>query len=275
MSPLWIEHSAWLASSSLTLASQPRLQKGDLQKITQSIHTRPAALALQQLLENRPQSRFGTLNLLLSGDWVRYTVLPWQDGLCQPADWQAYARLMMAAQFGSSTDGWRFCLQPAGFGQPRLACAMDESMYQIVLELARNAKLRLNRCEPLLAGVHRQYRRQLQAAEFALVITEQDQLCCAFWRDQAWQGVVTLPCNQNSEALLDGGMAALLRQAAMLAEESLPRQIYISSSAHSLARLTLPQCEVSWLGAVHPLFNGDEASTAPRNMTLAQPDLIV
>lgn len=259
MSPLWIEHSAWLASSSLTLASRPRLQKGDLQKITQSIHARSAALTLQQQLESRPASRFGTLNLLLSGDWVRYAVLPWQDGLCQPADWEAYARLMMAAQFGSGTDGWRFCLQPAGFGQPRLACAMDEAMYQIVLELARSHKLRINRCEPLLAAVHRQYRSQLQATEFALVITEQDQLCCAFWRDQAWQGVVTLPVSQNSEALLDGGMAALLRQAAMLAEESLPRQICISSSAHSLARLNLPQCEVSFLGAVHPLFAPDGA----------------
>ncbi|MDW5416525.1 hypothetical protein R6242_08045 [Iodobacter sp. CM08] len=254
MSPLWIEHSVWLAGNKLTLASQPRLQKADKQWLSQAIDSQSAALSLQQLLAARPASSVSTLNVLLSGDWVRYGVLPWQDGLYQPNDWQAYARLILAQQFGSNADGWRVCINPAGFGQRRLACAMDESIYQIVLELAKSNKTRLQSVQPLLSSVIAQYRRQLLAAEFALVVTENDSLCCAFWQDKAWQGVINLPINQGSDALHNGGMAALLRQAAMLAQVSLPKQIYISSSAHSLAKLGLPGCEVAYLGAVHPLF---------------------
>jgi len=254
VSPLWIEHSAWLAGNKLTLASQPRLQKADKQWLSQDIDSQSAALSLQQLLAARPASSISTLNVLLSGDWVRYGVLPWQDGLYQPDDWQAYARLIFAQQFGSNSDGWRMCINPAGFGQSRLACAMDESIYQIVLELAKNNKTRLQSVQPLLSSVIAQYHRQLIATEFALVVTENDSLCCAFWQNEAWQGVISLPINQDSEALHDGGMAALLRQAAMLAQVSLPTQIYISSSAHSLARLSLLGCEVAYLGTVHPLF---------------------
>jgi hypothetical protein len=259
VSPLWIEHSVWLASKKLTLASQPRSQKADKQWVSSTIDAQSAALALQQRLETRPKSSISTLNMLLSGDWVRYAVLPWQDGLYQPADWDAYARLVLTQQFGSSTDGWRLCIHPAGFGESRLVAAMDEAIYQVIIELARVNKLRLSSVQPLFAAVHQQYRRQLKAAEFALVITEADQLCCGFWRDAAWQGIVSLPLNQNSDALLDGGMAALLRQAAMLAQVSLPPQIYISSSTHPLAKLSLAQCEVSYLGAVHPVFAGDLA----------------
>ncbi|AMC35084.1 hypothetical protein [Janthinobacterium sp. B9-8] len=259
MSPLWIEHSVWLASKKLTLASQPRLQKADKQWASTTVDAQSAALALQQRLETRPKSSISTLNILLSGDWVRYAVLPWQDGLYQPDDWNAYARLVLAQQFGGSTDGWRLCIHPAGFGESRLVAAMDEAIYQVMIELARVNKLRLLGVQPLFATVYQQYRRQLKAAEFALVITEADQLCCGFWRDAAWQGIVSLPLSQDSHALLDGGMAALLRQAAMLAQVSLPPQIYISSSNHPLAKLSLPQCEVNYLGAVHPLFAGDLA----------------
>jgi hypothetical protein len=259
VSPLWIEHSVWLASKKLILASQPRLQKADKQWASTTVDAQSAALALQQCLETRPKSSISTLNMLLSGDWVRYAVLPWQDGLYQPADWDAYARLILAQQFASSTDGWRLCINPSGFGESRLVAAMDEAIYQAIIELARSNKLRLSKVQPLFATVHQQYRRQLKAAEFALVITEADQLCCGFWRDTAWQGIVSLPLNQDSDALLDGGMAALLRQAAMLAQVNLPPQIYISSSAHPLAKLKLAQCEVSYLGAVHPVFAADFA----------------
>ncbi|MEJ2794712.1 hypothetical protein WAE56_14980 [Iodobacter sp. LRB] len=259
MPPLWIEHSVWLASKKLILASQPRLQKADKQWTSATIDAQSAALALQQRLETRPKSSISTLNILLSGDWVRYAVLPWQDGLYQPDDWNAYARLILAQQFAGSAEGWRLCINPAGFGEPRMVAAMDESIYQVIIELTRTNKLRLNKMQPLFSAVHQLYRKQLKAAEFALVISEADQLCCGFWRDGAWQGVISLPQNQDSEALLNGGMAALLRQAAMLAQVSLPPQIYISSSAHPLAKLSLPECEVSYLGAVHPLFAGDWA----------------
>ncbi|MCX7206797.1 MAG: hypothetical protein NT086_12595 [Proteobacteria bacterium] len=257
MPPLWIEHSVWLASKKLTLASQPRLQKADKQWASTTIDAQSAALALQQRLETRPKSSISTLNMLISGDWVRYAVLPWQDGLYQPADWDAYARLILAQQFAGSTEGWRLCINPAGFGESRLVAAMDESIYQVTIELARVNKLRLSSVQPLFSAVHQQYRKQLKATEFALVITEADQLCCGFWRDAAWQGIVSLPLNQDSDALLDGGMAALLRQAAMLAQVSLPPQIYISSTTHPLAKLSLPECQVSYLGVVHPLFAGD------------------
>jgi hypothetical protein len=249
VSPLWIEHSAWLAGKRLTLASQPRLQKAEKVWLSQPIDQPSAAPVLQQLLAARPASSISTLKVLLSGEWVRYCVLPWQDGLYQPADWQAYARLMFAQQFGSS-DGWRIAINPAGFGQNRLACAMDETTYLMLLELAKSQRCRLLSVEPLLSTVIKQHRRQLRAAEFALLISEPDSLCCAFWHSGAWQGVISLPLQKPDEEAI----AALLRQAAMLAQVKLPAEVYLSSSAHALAKLSLPGCQYRYLGAVHPLF---------------------
>ncbi|UXY16812.1 hypothetical protein N8I74_07275 [Chitiniphilus purpureus] len=258
MSPLWIEHSAWLTRHEALLASGARPGGGIVHRQRAAIDNNPdtAVLHLQQLLGDAPRGRIGqldSLQLLLGSTWVRYAVLPWQDDLYKDTDWEGYARVVLARHFGVSVETWRIRVAPAGYGKPRIASAVDQGFYQTLVELARARKLRLNGITPLLTSAINQHRGKLKGREFGLVLLESEHATCAFHRAGAWQGVVTLANTMREEAEAFA-LAAMVRDAAMLTGQELPEQLYVVSSEIGMLNGEVADFDVQWLGGVHGCF---------------------
>ncbi|GGP21057.1 hypothetical protein [Silvimonas iriomotensis] len=256
MSHSWINHHAWFSRRHVLLASGPAFGKALPQRRRAPIEqsTESAMTRLQQLLAQSPRGRFGidTLQLMIGAPWVRYTVLPWQDNLKRDADWQGYARVLLGQQYGVGTETWRVQVAEGVYGRPRLAAAMDQGLYQTLVDMAKNQKLRLTQCEPLLTAAINRHHKSLKGKEFALLLIEAEHTTCVFWRS-GWRASVTLPFALNPRP--DGeALAALVRDASMLVSDFMPRQVYVVSSDIQLSGLSAEGMTLHTLGGVHPRF---------------------
>ncbi|WP_148716369.1 hypothetical protein [Chitinolyticbacter meiyuanensis] len=258
MSPLWIEHCAWLTRHHALLASQGWPAGGSgvrRQRAAIDNNADTAVMRLQQLLADAPRSAFkqDRLQLLLGGSWARYAVLPWQDNLFNDNDWRGYAAVVFAKQYAVPVENWRIRVAPGPFGQPRLAAAVDEGFYQTLAELARSSRLKLAGVTPLLTSAINLHQRKLKGKEFAFLLLEADHATCAFHHGHAWRGVVTLPNTMSGEAEAYA-LAALVRDAAMLAGQALPDQVYVASSELGMLSGEAGDFDAQWLGGVHAHF---------------------
>ncbi|WP_255989779.1 hypothetical protein [Chitinolyticbacter albus] len=258
MSPLWIEHCAWLTRHHALLASLGRpAGGGNPRRASAAIDNNAdtAVMRLQQLLADAPRTPFkqDRLQLLLGGNWARYAVLPWQDNLHNDNDWRGYASVIFAKQFAVPVENWRIRVAPGPYGLPRLAAAVDEGFFQTLAELARSSRIKLAGATPLLTSAINLHQRKLKGREFAFLLLEADHATCAFYHGNAWHGVVTLPNTMRDEAEAYA-LTALVRDAAMLAGQTLPDQVYIASSELGMLSGETSDFDAQWLGGVHAQF---------------------
>ncbi|WP_410497820.1 hypothetical protein [Chitinibacter sp. S2-10] len=262
MSPLLIKHHACFGKQRVRLSSTS-LSGRLLNRKRGTIDPSPEVMVsrLQDLLSNTPRGKLGIdqVKLIFGSPWVRYSCLPWQDTLKKESDWENYARIILAQQYGVNTDNWRIRVSAGEYGKPRVVAAIEEGLYQTIAELCRSSKLKLAEVEPLFTTAVNQHRRALQDAEHALMILETSHAIVGFYRHNAWQGVIALPI-QIDTSDVGNSLSAVIREAAVLSEQFLPEHIYLTSSDLALSSFKTADFDFDWLGSAHPLFFADEVN---------------
>lgn len=122
----------------------------------------------------------GQASVVLSNDLVHYTVLPWQAGITRPAEVQAVARLQFERLLGDAAQTCSVHCHEGGYGQPVLACAVDQALVDAVRATLAERGLKLVSVQPLLMAAANGLRKHL-ADDAALAIVEQDRVCLARW----------------------------------------------------------------------------------------------
>ncbi|WP_051304550.1 hypothetical protein [Chitinilyticum litopenaei] len=214
---------------------------------------------LQDLVDTAPRGKLGqdSVHFVLGAPLVRHTMLSWQDNLRTLDDWKGYASVLFAQQYGVDISQWRIQIAEEGYGRPRLAIAMDELLYQTILDVVRNARLRLQGVEPLLAQVVNRHFRQLKHTEYALLILERQFAHVGFWRDRQWQSVSCQPFQAGS-TLKREQLSALLRDTAILTGQPLPAEAYLSAVDIDASDVDVHADGLIWLGAPLPQFASPE-----------------
>jgi hypothetical protein len=210
-------------------------------------------LAAADLFEQTPRGRIkraDKLTVLLGYPYVKHTVLPWQAGLSESTDWQSYANAVFDAQDGAVNLRRQVVVDPAPFGQPRLAAAADATLIEGLQALARLHKLRLASCMSLLTAAVQQHWDLLED-DCVLSLPQPDALECLFRKQGAWQGVCGIPVAPDAE-LVDSVAAATMRNKATVATEStvplLVATPFLSALGHAQDKIH----SVRWLGPAHP-----------------------
>lgn len=152
------------------------------------------------------------LQVILSNRFVRYAVVPWQDGLHGAAEDAVYVRHVFAQTYGAAADGWDLCVSAAPAGKPRLASAIDADLLAALRSLCAARGIVLRAVWPQLCSTFNRYRKSM-AASGSLVLTESDCLCIALFDGGRWlsAGVARLPAHWRRE------LPDLLERAACLA----------------------------------------------------------
>lgn len=94
-----------------------------------------------------------TVKVILSNTFVRYLVLPWQDGVMTQTDWQAIAQHEFRRQFGAAASDWLVQVVLGKYGQTVLAVAIDNSLYTQLQTAAKQLSFNICAIEPLLMSV--------------------------------------------------------------------------------------------------------------------------
>ncbi|QLG88196.1 hypothetical protein HQ393_08005 [Chitinibacter bivalviorum] len=260
MSHLLIKHIACFGKQRVRLSSLS-FSGEVLSRRRGSIDPSPDVLVsrLQDLLSNTPRGTLGVdpVKLIFGSPWVRYACLPWQDSLKKDSDWESYARILLAQQYGVTTEHWRIRVSAGAYGKPRVAAGIEEGLYQTIAELCRSSKLKLAEVEPLFTTAVNQHRRALKSTEHALLVIETSHAIVGFYREKAWQGVIAIPIQIDNQEIARS-LSAIVREAAVLAGQFLPEYVYVTSSDIQLASIKAADFDFEWLGPAHPQFIAGE-----------------
>ncbi|CAD5379476.1 conserved hypothetical protein [Pseudomonas sp. OF001] len=179
--------------------------------------------ALERLLAGQPRRR-GSLSVVLSEHFARFTLVPWSEAIVSPAELCAYARLRFEEIYGSDAAGWALQLSPEAAGQPRLAVAVASGLLDRLAALARGAGLRLASVQPYLMSAFNRLCRPLAGDDFLFLLAEPERSCLLVAREGRWVAVRSVA---GSDA--DAALAVLLERESELQEldASTPTAIYV------------------------------------------------
>lgn len=149
----------------------------------------PAADRLREWL-GQPGRRRAGVRLVLSSQFVRYLVVPWNDALTRRAEREAVARHLLRETYGERADDWLLKVADAPYGAPALACAVDRELHAVIESLFPGTPQHLLALQPLLMVAFNQFRSEL-SADACLLVLEPDCLCCAIFRGGNWFSVHT------------------------------------------------------------------------------------
>lgn len=243
----------WIGRSALAL--ERNVWSGE-PKPESAAHANPL-FAIADLFERTPRGRLkraDKLTVLLGYPYVKHVLLPWQTGLAQTADWQRYANAVFDVRDGVANPRRQVVVDPAPFGQPRLAAAADATLIEGLQALARLHKLRLVSCSSLLGAAVRQHWSVLED-DCVLSLPQPDALECLFRKQGTWQGVCGMAVAPDA-ALADNVAAAAMLSKATVATESTVPLLAVTPFLHAADQAKDAKHPVRWLGPAHPWLTG-------------------
>jgi hypothetical protein len=254
---LWINHELDISAGALALASTSIAPAAvHLSPIVELFGSAPEVLtdAISALLKAAPAQRFPwpAVTVRLRAPLVRYRVLPWQNGLYKASDRENYARVLLRNQF--EVPAIRPRVVAGKYGQPFLAAAIEEQLYQGVLKGIENAGFRLSCVEPLLVSVCRRFRPGSGVSEldYLLLLMEPEFATCLFFCKGSWINVITLSC------AADADLEGILNQAATLCDIALPSLVFVCASGGPVPRFPNERSRsFKWLGHISTSLRRD------------------
>jgi hypothetical protein len=145
----------------------------------------PALAALPQVLS----SMKGEASVVLADQFVRYTLLPWNEALKSAEQWRALAQHRFGALHGPRAAEWdvKVC-ETAPLGA-RLACAVDRSLIEALSSVFVAVNIRLVSVQPFLVAAFNRIRKSVGNGSCWIVVEEPGRLTLALIRRGAWIGV--------------------------------------------------------------------------------------
>lgn len=146
---------------------------------------------LEALAEKARSGAFGggNVTLVLSSEFVQYTVVPWSDLLKTEDEQLEYARQRFVRVYGKCAESWSLRISPAKAGKSRLACGIPRILVEALQAAMSPLGVRFLSLQPYLMTSFNRWRRRLGAQPTWFVVAEPELLCIALLQDGQWQSV--------------------------------------------------------------------------------------
>ncbi|MDB5901111.1 MAG: hypothetical protein JWP41_4713 [Ramlibacter sp.] len=224
----------------------------------------PALDALTAALSEHGQ-KGSHATVLLSNQFVRYLLVPWQAELGDAQEDLAYVRHCFARVYGKSDLPWELRLEGPSPTGLRLASAVDGHLLAALREAFGRAGIRLESIQPHLMAAFNAGRVGLPPAGGWLALVEPGHLCLALVDHGRWARVHSVRVGREWQQDL---VALLDRERFLRDDATLPRQVYVHALDH--IRLEMPVLD-GW--EFRPFAPPAVASTSAPAPDLAPPAL--
>jgi len=169
-------------------------------RLGESPSWRGALFELEQIVSGMNSEKFD-VEVVLSNHFVRYDILPWSDALLDADESMAMAAIRFEEVYGERAAGWDVRLSDAGYGESRMACAIDHELVEGLSEVFGKTSLKLISIQPFLMSAFNQCREQLQERSFLLLLEEPGRIGLAQVKDGQWFRIRTMPVNESADEL--------------------------------------------------------------------------
>ena len=164
------------AASAVSRAEGAPAWSGALRKLAAWLARRPASPAIR-------------LHVVLSNRFVRFACVPWSEAIASEGELQTVAGLALEGCYGDMT-GWTVSLDHGGWGEARLACAVENALLAKLREAVEAAHVDCSQIEPYFVTCWNRWCGELPPGDALLVVAEpQGPAVVASFRSGAWNSV--------------------------------------------------------------------------------------
>lgn len=173
-SALWQPSPAGATHSSLA-ANKPLSWSGALETAADALQAAPTSRA--------------SLQVVLSGQFVRWQHIPWMAALSHPDELAVYAQAQFAKVYGPRAQDWHIEIAVQQPAQSTLACAIDRSLLLALERTAQASQLRLSRVAPYFASAHDHWRSRIDDVSYWFGVVEPGNFTLGLVQEGQWRTV--------------------------------------------------------------------------------------
>jgi len=181
----------------------------------------------------------------LSNHFVRYALVPWNEQITDLGEEQAFIRLCFTQTYGADARQWALRASPAGYGESRVASAIDQGLLEGIERIASAHGVRLMSLQPYLMTMFNQWREELQDASAWFVVAEPGRLCISQLQQACWHTVRTIKVGDDWQQALQN----LLEREYLISESAKERGTVYLYAPGMTAATDFPGWKVRRLGA--------------------------
>ena len=133
----------------------------------------------------------GEAAVVLADQFVRYTLLPWNEALKGAEHWNALASHRFTTLHGPKAGEWQINVAQTSPMGPRLACAVDRSLMQRLAEMFTKVNVRLVSVQPFLVAAFNRIRKTVGNGMCWIVVEEPGRLTLALIQRGMWVAIRT------------------------------------------------------------------------------------
>jgi hypothetical protein len=207
---------------------------------------RTALLALETALPVAAKGRTAA-TVVLSNQFLRYTLVPWQTGLTDSQEDLSYARHCFTKVYGKAALHWEVRLSHQAPEMPRLASGLDAELLGGLRSVFARPGIVLQSIQPHLMAAFNHVRRRLRQRSAWLALLERGHLCLALLGN----GQCSRVRSQRIDSTWREELLKILEREAFLADDpAVPKDVYVGHLEPG--DLVLPERGGWQFHALHP-----------------------
>ena len=147
--------------------------------------------AVVDSLEPTLKGMKGEAAVVLADQFVRYTLLPWNEQLKTPEQWNALASHRFTTLHGPKAGEWQISVAETAPMGPRLACAVDRNLIQRLADIFVKLNVRLASVQPFLVAAFNRIRKTVGNGSCWIVVEEPGRLTLSLIQRGQWVAIRT------------------------------------------------------------------------------------
>jgi hypothetical protein len=224
---------------------------------------RPALLALETALSGVAKKRTAA-TVVLSNQFVGYTLVPWQAGLADSQEDLSYTRHCFTKVYGKAALQWELRLSHQAPERPRLASGVDAELLEGLRSVFVRPGIALRSIQPHLMQAFNDVRRRLQRRSAWFALFEPGHLCLALLRNGHFSRVRS----QRIDSTWREELPRILEREALLADEPpVPNDVYVGYLGPG--DMALPELDGWQFHALNPAPGGSPPSADVGHFAMA------
>jgi hypothetical protein len=225
---------------------------------------RAALLALEAALPDVAARGRTTATVVLSNQFARYALVPWQAGLAGAQEDLSYTRHCFTKVYGKAARDWEVRLSHQAAGIPRLASGVDAELLEGLRSMFARPGITLRSVQPHLMVACNGARRQLRQRSAWIALLEPGHLCLALLRDGDWSRVRSLRIDSSWRQELPN---LLEREVLLVDDAAVPNDVYVGHLEPG--ELVLPEVDGWQFHALEHGLRADSALAEPVHVAVA------
>ncbi|TCV89537.1 hypothetical protein [Sulfurirhabdus autotrophica] len=183
--------------------------------------------ALKKLLEKQ---RGAEAIIVLSNQFVRYVVVPWNDAVSNDEEVAAIAHHRFNQVYGDQASNREVRVSQSAFGAPMLACSMERGLLAGLRIVCQEVGVHLTVIQPALMSVFNHWCDQVKEESSWFCIIEPGKLLIALYFQGGWHAIQN---RHLAGSTVDDLIAVLDRERLLADVADTPQRVFLFSSMHS------------------------------------------